>query len=242
MSENKTNNTNPTLFLFPSLLSNVAPSSSLPLLNIELISKVKHFIVEDIRSARRFLKACNPAIVIDQLSFSVLNVNTLDEDIPSLVSPLEQGYDVGIISEAGCPAIADPGAVVVEEAHRRGFEVVPLVGPSSIILALMASGFNGQKFCFNGYLPIEQSKRVPVIKSLYHKAVTDNTTQIFIETPYRNNKMIEAIISALPSSAKLCVAQDLTGPAQRIVSQPIEKWKRVKLDFDKIPAIFLIYR
>lgn len=232
----------PALYLFPSTMSAAPPASVLPSLNISLIARVKHFIVEDIRTARRFLKACDRSIDIDSLTFQVLNVKTPPEDVPAMLAPLARGESIGVISEAGCPAVADPGALAVAEAHRRGYQVVPLVGPSSIILALMASGFNGQNFSFNGYLPIDRGARASTLKNHYNITQRENRTQIYIETPYRNNRLIEDILATLPSSAMLCVASDITGPCQRIISLPLNRWRGRKLDFDKTPAIFLIYK
>lgn len=232
----------PTLYLFPSNLSEGPLCEVLPPVNIELISGIRYFIVENVRTARRFLKKCNRDINIDELSFTVLNVNTDPADIPSMLAPLEQGADVGIISEAGCPAVADPGALAVAEAHRRGFRVIPLVGPSSILLSLMGSGFNGQSFTFIGYLPIHASERTAAIKQLHADIMRHDRTQIFIETPYRNNRLITDLTAALPPSTRLCVATDLTGPAQRIITLPLSQWRKRQLDFDKTPAIFLLYK
>lgn len=232
----------PVLYLFPSTMSAAPPASVLPSLNISLIARVKHFIVENIRTARRFLKACDRSIDIDSLTFQVLNVKTPPEEVPAMLAPLARGESIGVISEAGCPAVADPGALAVAEAHRRGYQVVPLVGPSSIILALMASGFNGQNFSFNGYLPIDRGARASTLKNHYNITQRENRTQIYIETPYRNNRLIEDILATLPSSAMLCVASDITGPCQRIISLPLNRWRGRKLDFDKTPAIFLIYK
>lgn len=232
----------PTLYLFPSNLSEAPVGDVLPQANIGLISQVKYFIVENVRTARRFLKKCNRDINIDELTFSVLNVNTNPADIPSLLAPLEQGHDIGIISEAGCPAVADPGALAVAEAHRRGFKVMPLVGPSSILLSLMGSGFNGQSFSFIGYLPIHPQERTAALKQLHADIMRHDRTQIFIETPYRNNRLITDIIAALPPSVRLCVATDLTGPGQRIITLPLAQWRKQQLDFDKTPAIFLLYK
>lgn len=232
----------PTLYLFPSNLSDAPLGDVLPPLNIELISGIRHFIVENVRTARRFLKKCNRDINIDGLSFAVLNVNTPLTDIPSLLAPLEQGHDTGIISEAGCPAVADPGALVVEAAHQRGFNVVPLVGPSSIILSLMGSGFNGQSFTFHGYLPIPAQQRTATLKQMHADIMRHDRTQIFIETPYRNNRLISEITTTLPPSTRLCVATDLTGPTQRIITLTLGQWQRRTLDFDKTPAIFLLYK
>lgn len=232
----------PTLYLFPSNLSEAPVSDVLPAINFSLISEVKYFIVENIRTARRFLKKCNRDINIDELSFTVLNVNTNVIDIPSLLTPLEQGHNVGIISEAGCPAVADPGALVVAEAHRRGYRVMPLVGPSSILLSIMGSGFNGQSFTFCGYLPIHTTERTAALKQMQSDIMRNDRTQIFIETPYRNNKLISEIAAVLPGNMRLCVATDLTGPNQRIITLPLSQWQKRQLDFDKAPSIFLLYK
>lgn len=232
----------PTLYLFPSNLSDAPVTDVLPAVNIELISGVKHFIVENVRTARRFLKKCNRDIDIDTLSFSVLNVNTDPAAIPSMLAPMEAGCDMGVISEAGCPAVADPGALAAAEAHRRGYRVMPLTGPSSILLSLMGSGFNGQSFTFLGYLPIHSSERAAALKQMHADIMRNDRTQIFIETPYRNNRLITDIISTLPATTRLCVATDLTGPSQRIITLTLAQWKSRQLDFDKTPAIFLLYK
>lgn len=234
-------NRQPSLYLFPSTLSDAPLSRILPLYNIELITQTKHFVVENIRTARRFLKACNRDIDIDSLTFFELNTHTDPATIPSMLRPLEQGFDLGVISEAGCPAVADPGAQVVALAQQKGFRVVPLVGPSSILLALMASGFNGQTFTFDGYLPIEPQARVAALKRMYNDTVRNRCTHIFIETPYRNNRLIKEITSALPPSALLCVASGITSDAERITTLPLSKWKQRQPDYDKTPAIFLLY-
>lgn len=230
----------PTLYLFPSNLSDAPLDDVLPQRNILLISQLRYFIVENVRTARRFLKRCDRHIDIDSLTFFTLDVNTDPAYIPAMLAPMAEGHSMGIISEAGCPAVADPGALVVEQAHRRGYRVAPLVGPSSIILALMASGFNGQSFTFNGYLPIEADRRAARLKQLYNEA-RHGTTQIFIETPYRNNKIIKEIIGVLPPTALLCMAFDLTGPNQKVITLPLSRWAKREINFDKTPAIFLLY-
>ena len=234
-------NGSPTLYLFPSPLSEAPVSDVLPALNIELIARIKHFVVENVRPARRFLKACNRDINIDLLTFYELNNHTDPAEIEAMLKPMAEGADMGLISDAGCPAVADPGAILVSLAHRKGFRVMPLVGPSSILLALMASGFNGQHFAFNGYLPIDSKQRADTLRRLHYDAVRNRCTHIFIETPYRNNRMIADIIAALPPSAMLCVAADVTGPGQSVVSLPVARWKLRSFNYDKIPAIFLIY-
>jgi len=217
-------------------LTNVIPGH-----NIELIRKVKYFAVENIRSARRFLKACDRSIDIDSLTFTELNEHTRQEDISAMLSPMENGNDMGIISEAGCPAIADPGADLVAIAQRRGYEIVPLVGPSSIIMSLMASGFNGQSFAFSGYLPIDDSRRAARLKEMELRIRRERQTQIFIETPYRNHRLIEDLCRRLPGDMLLCIASDISCSRQSITTKKLSEWKKAKYNYDKIPTIFLLY-
>lgn len=232
----------PTLYLFPSTLSDAAVADVLPAVNIALAAEVKHFIVENVRTARRFLKLCDKSIDIDSLTFYELNRHTDSAEIPSMLEPMAQGLSMGVISEAGCPAVADPGAQVVAIAQQRGYRVAPLVGPSSILLALMGSGFNGQSFAFVGYLPIDAAERSATLKRMLKEITRDRRTQIFIETPYRNNKLIKEIAETLPPSTLLCVASDLTGSRQSIVTLPLSRWRSRKYDYDKTPTIFLLYQ
>lgn len=232
----------PALYLIPVTLSDVPLSQVLPAANIEVVRDISHFIVENVRSARRFLKRCDRDIDIDRLTFYELNRHTDPKDIESYLSPLEAGQPMGVISEAGCPAIADPGADVVAIAQRRGLKVVPLVGPSSILMGLMASGFNGQSFAFVGYLPIEASARARRLKELEQRILRDDQTQIFIETPYRNNTLLADLAKHLPGNLRLCVASDITGENERIVTRTIAQWAAQKPDFGKIPTIFLLYK
>ncbi|MEE0979614.1 MAG: SAM-dependent methyltransferase [Muribaculaceae bacterium] len=230
----------PALYLFPVPLADGDIDNVIPGLNTRILRDVKYFIVENVRSARRFLKKCDRSIDIDTLTFFTLNEQTPPAEIPAMLEPMKQGHSMGIISEAGCPAIADPGADAVAIAQRRGYRVVPLVGPSSILMSLMASGFNGQSFAFNGYLPIEKGERAHKLKELERRAVRENQTQIFIETPYRNNRMIADIVAALSPQTLLCVAADITGPNQSIATRPLKEWARATFNYDKTPAIFLI--
>lgn len=213
----------------------------LPRLNIELVRSVSHFVVENIRSARRFLKACDKAIDIDALQFTELNEHTASEAVSAMLQPLREGHDIGVISEAGCPAVADPGADLVAIAQREGFEVVPLVGPSSIIMSLMASGFNGQSFAFCGYLPIDDARRASALKEMERRIRRERQTQIFIETPYRNNRLIDDLCKRLPGDILLCVASDISGPRQSIVTRSLAAWKSTGYHYEKIPTIFLLY-
>lgn len=230
----------PALYLIPSTMSDAPVSDVIPERNLTVIRGVKHFVVENVRTVRRFLKRCDRNIDIDSLSFTVLDEHTRPEEIPAMLAPLEAGKPVGVISEAGCPAIADPGADLVAIAQSKGLPVVPLVGPSSILLSLMGSGFNGQSFAFIGYLPHEARARTQRLRELEKRIRQENQTQIFIETPYRNNRLIAELASTLPPGLKLCVASDITGPQQSIVTLPLSKWAKRKYDYDKTPTIFLL--
>ena len=232
---------NARLYLFPVPLSDNPVTEVLPAHNIELIKTVKYFIVENLRSARRFLKQCDRSIDIDSLTFFTLNEHTDASELTPMLAPMEAGNDVGIISEAGCPAVADPGADIVAIAQQRGYTVVPLVGPSSILMGVMASGFNGQSFAFNGYLPIDQGARTARLKELERRIIREHQTQIFIETPYRNNRLIAELCRSLPGNMRLCVASDITGARQSIVTLPLSKWAKREYNYDKTPTIFLLY-
>ena len=230
------------LYLIPVQLSDVELTEVLPQHNIQIVREIKHFVVENVRSARRFLKKCDRCIDIDQLTFYELNRHTSPEDIPMMLAPLMEGEPVGVISEAGCPAIADPGADVVAIAQSRGLKVKPLVGPSSILMGLMGSGFNGQSFAFLGYLPIDGGLRSRKLKDMEQRIVRDDQTQIFIETPYRNNALVAEICKVMPPHIKLCVATDITGPRERIVTQGVKQWLNHLPDLNKVPTIFLLYK
>lgn len=222
------------------MLSEEPLEKVLPAHNFDVIRGIRHFIVENVRSARRFLKKCDRSICIDDLTFYTLDEHTRQEDISGYLDPLAEGKPMGVISEAGCPAIADPGADVVAMAQRRGFKVIPLVGPSSILMSLMASGFNGQSFAFLGYLPIEASKRTKKMHEM-ERNIEKGQTQIFIETPYRNNRLIEELCATLRQDLRLCVACDITGAEESIVTRSMKEWAKSAYDYNKRPAIFLVY-
>ena len=230
------------LYLLPVTLGDTELNTVLPAYNIEIIQGIKHFIVEDVRSARRFLKKVDREFDIDSLSFYPLNKHTSAEDISGYLEPLLAGQSMGVISEAGCPAVADPGADVVAIAQRKNLKVVPLVGPSSIILSVMGSGFNGQSFAFHGYLPIELGERVKRIKQLEQRIYSENQTQLFIETPYRNHKMIDDLLQNCRPQTKLCIAANLTCEGEYIKTRAISEWKGKVPDLSKIPCIFLLYK
>lgn len=238
----KTNSMQASLFLIPVTLGETEHRRVLPEYNREIILQIKHFIVENIRTARRFLKKTEPSIVIDDLTFYELNKHTSAEDVAGYLAPLAKGEHVGVISEAGCPAVADPGADVVAIAQRKNLRVVPLVGPSSIILSVMGSGFNGQSFAFHGYLPIEPGERAKKLKALEQRVYNEHQTQLFIETPYRNNKMIEDILHNCRPQTKLCIAADITCEGEYIKTKTVKEWKGKVPDLSKIPCIFLLYK
>lgn len=232
----------PTLYLIPVLLGESETSRVLPGYNHDVVMNIKHFIVEDVRSARRFLKKMDPTIDIDELTFFTLNRHTSPQEIASFLDPMKKGFDMGVISEAGCPAIADPGADVVRIAQDRRYRVVPLVGPSSILLSLMASGFNGQSFAFLGYLPIKQEERVRALKKLESRIYNESQTQIFIETPYRNGKLVDDLIKNCQPTTRLCVAADITLDTEFIQTRMLREWKGNVPELDKRPCIFLLYK
>ena len=230
------------LILFPVPIGADDIGISLPANNMELLATCRTFIVEELRSARRFLKRAGYPYPIDDTVFLELNEHTSQEDIVGHLDAIERGENIGLLSEAGLPCVADPGAMITRVAQRRGIEVVPLVGPSSLMLALMASGFNGQSFAFAGYLPVDKSKRAAAIRHLEERLHREHQTQIFIEAPYRNNQMLEALSTVLQADTLVCVACDLTLPTQYIRTMPAAKWKkeREKTDLHKRNTVFLI--
>lgn len=230
------------LYLLPATLGDTPVGQVLPAYNMAIIRQIRHFIVEDVRSARRFLKKANRDINIDTLSFYPLNKHTPPGEIAGYLKPLEQGMAMGVISEAGCPAVADPGADVVAIAQRKRLKVVPLVGPSSIILSLMASGFNGQSFAFHGYLPIETSERAKRLKALEQRVYAEHQTQLFIETPYRNNRMVEDILRNCRPQTRLCIAANITCKDERIQTRTVSEWQGKVPDLSKTPCMFLLYK
>lgn len=230
------------LYLIPVTLGETEHRRVLPEYNREVTGRIKHFIVENVRTARRFLKKADPSIVIDDLVFYELNKHTSPQEVAGYLAPLGRGEDMGVISEAGCPAVADPGADVVAIAQRKGYRVVPLVGPSSILMSVMGSGFNGQSFAFHGYLPIDAAERTSTIKRLEGRIYTENQTQLFIETPYRNNKLAEELIRTCRPSTKLCIASRITCEDEFIRTLAVKEWAGKVPDLSKKPTIFLIYK
>lgn len=233
----------PALYLIPVNISDAPLSSVLPADNLPVVKEIRHFIVENVRTARRFLKRWDRDFDISQMTFYELNGHTDPKDISSFLQPLREGYPMGVMSEAGCPAVADPGSQAVLIAQQEGMKVVPLVGPSSILMSLMASGFNGQGFSFSGYLPIEQSERIKAVKDLEGICARKHITQIFIETPYRNNRMVKTLADNLRPDTLICVACDITDPEKEsVVTATASEWRKRSYDYDKRPAIFLIHR
>ena len=233
------------LYLIPTQLSEVPMERVLPAHNIEVVRGIRYFVVESVRSARRFLKKCDRDIDIDSLTFNELNEHSDLSDtaaIEALLAPIARGEAVGVISDAGCPAVADPGADLVAIAQHRGYKVIPLVGPSSILMSLMASGFNGQRFAFEGYLPVDGQARQARLKEMTRRIERERQTQIFIEAPYRNNQLIADLVKHLPAGMRLCVASDITGERQEIITRTLGEWKRAQYDYHKIPTIFLLYQ
>ncbi|MGB5190395.1 SAM-dependent methyltransferase [Robiginitalea sp.] len=236
--------TNPTefgkLYLIPTTLGITEPLEVLPLTIKRAVEQIDHYIVENEKTARRFIKKITPRKTQALLHLSLLNKFTEAEVLPQYLKPCLMGQPVGVLSEAGCPAIADPGAVIVRLAHEKGIQVVPLVGPSSIILALMASGLNGQNFAFNGYLPIDAAERKKAIKQLEKKSKETGQTQLFMETPYRNDKLITELLKSLHGETSLCIAADITLKTEWIRTLKASEWGPNLPDLNKRPAIFAI--
>lgn len=230
------------LYLIPCTLGETPVEQVLPAYNKEVILQIKHFIVEEVRTARRFLKTVDRNIDIDSLTFYPMGKHSDAASFGDYLKVLRRGDSMGVISEAGCPAVADPGAEIVRIAQREGLKVVPLVGPSSIILAIMASGFSGQSFAFHGYLPVQMGDREKMLKRLENRSRAEHQTQLFIETPYRNMKMMGELLRVLHPATRLCVASGLTCENEYVRTKTVAEWKKTEMpDLSKIPSIFLIY-
>lgn len=227
-----------TVYLIPSVIEEQA-SETIPVYVLKAVKDCQVFFVENERTARRFLKSIWKEMVIDDYEWHTIH-KAESEVKAAFINKLNGGCNIGIISEAGCPGIADPGQVLIDEAHKHGIIIRPLVGPSSILLALMASGMNGQHFRFNGYLPIDSSQKIKAIKALEAESQKNSCTQIFIETPYRNNQLLEAILKNCNASTKLCIAASITAPSEFIKTTTVNDWKKEKIDINKKPAIFLL--
>jgi 16S rRNA (cytidine1402-2'-O)-methyltransferase len=228
------------LFLIPAPLGEVDAESVLPESALAIVRGLDRFIAEDPKSARAFLKSVEMPQPLAQISIDTLNQHTRAAELPELLAPLLAGACIGLLSEAGYPAIADPGADLVSAAHAHGVRVAPLIGPSSLLLALSASGLNGQSFCFHGYLPVEPQARSAAIVELEARSRREASTQIFIETPYRNNPMLEALLAVCQPGTLLCIATDLTLPGESVRTQPVARWKSQVPDLNRRPSVFLL--
>ncbi|MEP6583154.1 MAG: SAM-dependent methyltransferase [Ginsengibacter sp.] len=226
------------IYLIPSFLSEDS-LETIPVYVLNAVRECQVIFAENERTARRFLKSICREIVIDDYEWHTIH-KVEKEQIHTLKQKIKEGKNIAIISEAGCPGIADPGQILIHEAQKLNAIIKPLVGPSSILLALMASGLNGQQFCFVGYLPIDNLERIKKIKQIEDESLQKKSTQIFIETPFRNNKIIETILQSCRATTQLCIAVDITSPNEFIRTKSIAEWKNEKLDFHKRPAIFLI--
>ncbi|MFD2519154.1 SAM-dependent methyltransferase [Salinimicrobium flavum] len=230
------------LYLLPTTLGDNDPMEVLPASVQREVERLETFIVENEKTARRAIKKLVPEKSQPSLKLFLLNKHTDPADIPGFLDPCKNGADVGLLSEAGCPGVADPGAEVVKIAHRDGIQVIPMVGPSSILLAMMASGMNGQNFAFNGYLPIDKAARKTELKNLERISYEKGQAQSFIETPYRNNKMLEDLVQQLHPATRLCIACDITLPTEFILTKPVSEWAKTKVDLHKRPTIFILQK
>ncbi len=230
------------LYLIPTTLGEMNPDDVLPQTVKRAIDFIDDYIVESEKTARKFIKAIHPEKVQADLRLSPLNKRTEISEYNAMIAPCMHGLNIGLMSEAGCPGVADPGAVIVKIAHENGIQVVPLVGPSSILLAMMSSGMNGQSFAFNGYLPIDKGDKKTALKNYENLSNSKNQSQIFIETPYRNNKLVEDLLQMLQPNTHLCIATDITLPTEYIKTFKVADWKKIKVDLHNRPTIFIIHK
>ncbi|SNR15522.1 SAM-dependent methyltransferase [Tenacibaculum jejuense] len=228
------------LYLIPTTLGDTEPLEVMPISVKKVIERLDYFIVENEKTARRYIKKITPNKPQSSLNFMMIDKYSHELETRNYLDVCDEGISVGILSEAGVPGVADPGATVIKQAHEKGIQVIPLVGPSSILMAMMSSGLNGQNFAFNGYLPIDKSDRKRKIKELEKLSRDKEQSQLFIETPYRNNKMLDDLKATLQSNTQLCVACDISLPTEYIKTFPIQKWKTENVDLHKRPAIFII--
>ena len=230
------------LYLIPTTLGEMNPHDVLPQTVKRAIDFIDDYIVENEKTARKFIKSIHPEKVQNSLRIASLNKRTEVSEYKAMIAPCLNGINVGLMSEAGCPGVADPGAVIVKIAHENGIQVVPLVGPSSILLAMMGSGMNGQSFAFNGYLPIDKGDKKAALKNFENLSSSKNQSQIFIETPYRNNKLLEDLLQILQANTHLCIATDITLPTEFIKTFSVADWKKIKVDLHNRPTIFIIHK
>lgn len=228
------------LFLIPNILADNTVNDVISPQIREVVKNTKVYLVENLRTTRRYISSLKLGVNIEEIHMEILDKKTRPESINRLMQPLLNGADVGIISEAGCPGIADPGALAVAHAHTKGIQVVPLSGPSSMFLALMGSGFSGQSFAFHGYLPIDKKERSAALKGLETESLREKRAQIFMETPFRNNQLFEDALRTLSPNTKLCVAKNITGSDELILTKTIAEWKKLPLDLHKIPTVFVL--
>jgi 16S rRNA (cytidine1402-2'-O)-methyltransferase len=226
------------LYLVPNVIAEGTQQNVIPSSLVETLKSIHHFLVEDARTARRYLSSLKIYETIESLHMEVLNKDTKESQLAELMRPLLMGSNMAVISESGCPGVADPGALAVAYAHRNNVRVIPLVGPSSILLALMASGLNGQKFAFHGYLPVDAKEAAKVIKELERESEQKNQTQLFIETPYRNNQVLTHLLNALKATTRLSIAVELTGVSEYIQTKSVKEWIKDKPSLPKEPAVF----
>jgi 16S rRNA (cytidine1402-2'-O)-methyltransferase len=227
------------LILLPTVLADETQHEVIPHSVKESIKSLSYFLCENLRTARRFVSSLKVHSSIESLQFEILDKDTPAEALVKLMAPAMEGKNIGVLSESGCPGIADPGALAVAYAHQNNIQVVPLVGPSSILLALMSSGLNGQKFAFHGYLPVEANDALLAIRTLERESKEKNQTQIFIETPYRNNALMAYLLKGLHPDTKLCVAINLTSSTEKVICQKVSQWSNRPITFEKAPAVFL---
>ena len=230
------------LYLIPVIMGECDPMDVLPQTVKRVVELIDYYIVENEKTARKSIKGVLPEKKQSELVLFALNKHTDAKEHLNFIEPLLAGKNMGLMSEAGCPGVADPGAVIVKLAHEKGIQVIPLVGPSSILLAMMASGMNGQSFTFNGYLPIDKGEKKSALKNFEKLSFDKNQSQIFIETPYRNNKLLEDILQALQPSTHLCIATDITLPTEYIKTLRVADWKKTKVDLHNRPTIFIIHK
>jgi len=229
------------LFVVPNLLGVIAPDAVLPARTIAVARGLAYYVVENAKPARALLKTLAPTLPLREINIVELGESPSPSRCTELLAPTRSGHDVGLLSDAGCPGVADPGALLVAQAHREGITVVPLVGPSSLLLALMASGMNGQGFAFHGYLPVGRDKRAHTIQRVETESQRSGYAQLFIETPYRNVALLEALVATCKPTTRLCVAADLTTDSESVASRPVREWRSVEFsDYAKRPAIFVL--
>ena len=227
------------LFLIPTIIAEDTQEAVIPAAVRNELLNIQYFLAENVRTARRYLSSLKIYTSIESLDLKVLNKDTAETELSEMFAPVMQGENLGVLSESGCPGVADPGALAVKYAHQNHIQVVPLTGPSSILLALMASGLNGQKFAFQGYLPIDSKESLPAIKEFERESRIKNQTQIFIETPYRNNQLSANLLKELNPETLLCIAVDVTGSQESILMRPVKEWRQKTPELPKLPAVFL---